>query len=39
MSTLMAAHFLQECGFTNVVNLEDGMRAWSDQVDPSIEQY
>jgi rhodanese-related sulfurtransferase len=35
----MAAHLLQERGFTNVVNLEGGMHSWSDQVDPSIEKY
>lgn len=35
----MAAQFLQENGFNNVLNLDGGMLGWSDQVDPSCPKY
>lgn len=34
-----AVKFLQEAGFHNVKNLEGGILAWSDQVDPSVPKY
>jgi adenylyltransferase/sulfurtransferase len=34
-----AAQALQAAGFTNVVNLEGGIAAWSDFVDPSVPKY
>jgi sulfur-carrier protein adenylyltransferase/sulfurtransferase len=35
----MAAHFLAEHGFARVANLDGGIAAWSDEVDPSVPQY
>jgi adenylyltransferase/sulfurtransferase len=34
-----AADFLREQGFTKVRNLEGGIRAWSEEIDPSIPKY
>lgn len=34
-----AAHFLKQRGFTNVYNLEGGIDAWSDFIDPSVPKY
>jgi sulfur-carrier protein adenylyltransferase/sulfurtransferase len=34
-----AVRLLQERGFTNVYNLEGGIDAWSDQIDPSVPKY
>jgi sulfur-carrier protein adenylyltransferase/sulfurtransferase len=34
-----AVRLLQQCGFTNVYNLEGGIDAWSDQIDSSVPRY
>jgi adenylyltransferase/sulfurtransferase len=34
-----AARLLQQRGFGNVYNLEGGIDAWSDQIDPSVPKY
>ena len=34
-----ALRILQEAGFKKVVNLEGGINAWSDQVDPTVPKY
>ncbi len=34
-----AADFLRDQGFANVRNLEGGIRAWSEEIDPSIPKY
>ncbi len=34
-----AAEYLQAQGFRNIVNLEGGMRAWAERVDPSMPSY
>ncbi|MCC7460737.1 MAG: hypothetical protein IT286_05485 [Proteobacteria bacterium] len=34
-----ACLYLQEQGFTNVINLTGGVLAWSDYVDPSMPKY
>ena len=34
-----ACHFLRGSGFENVRNLHGGIKAWSEQVDPSVPQY
>jgi molybdopterin/thiamine biosynthesis adenylyltransferase/rhodanese-related sulfurtransferase len=34
-----AAQLLQQRGFVNVYNLEGGIDAWSDQIDPSVPKY
>ncbi|MFZ3374201.1 MAG: molybdopterin-synthase adenylyltransferase MoeB [Chthoniobacterales bacterium] len=34
-----AARLLQQRGFANVYNLEGGVDAWSDQIDPSVPKY
>ena len=34
-----AVRLLQERGFANVYNLEGGIDAWSDQIDPSVPKY
>ena len=33
------AHFLVQHGFTDVVNLQGGIAAWSQQLDASVPQY
>ena len=33
------ATFLRQNGFSDVVNLQGGIAAWSQQIDPSIPQY
>jgi len=33
------AHFLEQNGFTNIVNVQGGINAWSSEVDPSIPTY
>jgi rhodanese-related sulfurtransferase len=33
------AHYLERCGFTNVINLEGGIDAWAREVDPSMSTY
>jgi len=34
-----AALFLEDAGFTNVYNLEGGILAWSDDIDPTLPKY
>lgn len=34
-----AAEFMIACGFTDVVNLQGGILAWSDAIDPSMPKY
>ena len=34
-----ALHLLQEAGFRKLYNLEGGINAWSDQVDPTVLKY
>ncbi|HEX5806554.1 MAG TPA: rhodanese-like domain-containing protein [Macromonas sp.] len=33
------AHFLANQGFDNVVNIQGGIHAWSQEVDPTVPQY
>jgi rhodanese-related sulfurtransferase len=33
------AHFLMQNGFTQIVNVQGGINAWSNEVDPSIPTY
>ena len=33
------ARLLQEAGFANVYNLEGGIDAWSEEIDPSVPRY
>ena len=37
--SMQVANYLAQNGFTNVVNLQGGIDAWSQQVDASITQY
>lgn len=37
--SLRAALFLQHHGFKSVINLEGGVDAWADQVDPDMSKY
>jgi adenylyltransferase/sulfurtransferase len=39
MRSAQAVRLLQRHGFTNVYNLEGGIDAWSDQIDPSVPKY
>jgi rhodanese-related sulfurtransferase len=39
MRSLQVANFLAQSGFTDVVNLQGGIEAWSQQVDPSVPRY
>ena len=39
MRSLQVANFLTQSGFTEVVNLQGGIDAWSQQVDPSVPTY
>ncbi len=39
MRSLQVANYLTQCGFTEVVNLQGGIDAWSQQVDPSVPLY
>jgi sulfur-carrier protein adenylyltransferase/sulfurtransferase len=34
-----AVRLLRQRGFTNVYNLEGGIDAWSDEIDPSVAKY
>lgn len=34
-----AMHFLRRQGFTDVVNIDGGIEAWSHEVDPSLARY
>jgi rhodanese-related sulfurtransferase len=39
MRSLQVANFLAQSGFTNVVNLQGGIDAWSKQVDNEVPTY
>jgi adenylyltransferase/sulfurtransferase len=39
MRSAQAVQLLQERGFANVYNLEGGIDAWSDQIDPNVPKY
>jgi rhodanese-related sulfurtransferase len=39
MRSEQAVRLLQEHGFENVYNLEGGIDAWSDQIDPNVPKY
>ena len=39
MRSLQVAHYLKQNGFTQVVNVQGGIDAWSKQVDPSVPAY
>jgi adenylyltransferase/sulfurtransferase len=39
MRSAQAVRLLQQRGFSNVYNLEGGIDAWSDQIDPSVPKY
>jgi molybdopterin/thiamine biosynthesis adenylyltransferase/rhodanese-related sulfurtransferase len=39
MRSAQAARLLQQRGFANVYNLEGGIDAWSDQIDPNVPKY
>lgn len=39
MRSAKAVQFLKEQGFTQVVNLQGGIAAWSEKVDPSVPKY
>lgn len=37
--SLQVAHFLTQLGYTDVVNLQGGIDAWSREVDPLVPRY
>jgi molybdopterin/thiamine biosynthesis adenylyltransferase/rhodanese-related sulfurtransferase len=39
MRSAKAVQFLKEQGFTKVINLQGGIQAWSEKVDPSVPKY
>ncbi|MEO7160289.1 MAG: rhodanese-like domain-containing protein [Polaromonas sp.] len=39
MRSLQVANYLAQSGFGEVVNLQGGIEAWSQQVDPSVARY
>ena len=39
MRSLQVANYLAQSGFTEVVNLQGGIDAWSQQFDPSVPRY
>ena len=39
MRSLQVANYLAQQGFTDVVNLQGGIAAWAEQLDPSVPQY
>ena len=39
MRSLQVANYLAQNGFTQVVNLQGGIDAWSHEVDPSVPRY
>nr|WP_297357661.1 rhodanese-like domain-containing protein [uncultured Caldimonas sp.] len=39
MRSLQVAHFLLQQGFEEVINLQGGIDAWSEQVDPNVPRY
>ena len=39
MRSMQVANYLAQSGFTNVVNLQGGIAAWAEKIDPSVPQY
>lgn len=39
MRSLQVANYLRQSGFSKIVNLQGGINAWSQQVDPSVPIY
>ena len=39
MRSLQVGNFLQQQGFTEVVNLQGGIDAWTQQIDPGVPRY
>ena len=39
MRSLQVANYLAQSGFGEVVNLQGGIDAWSQRVDPSVARY
>ena len=39
MRSLQVANYLAQNGFTDVVNLQGGINAWSQEIDPSVPCY
>jgi rhodanese-related sulfurtransferase len=39
MRSLQVAHFLQQQGYADVVNLQGGIDAWSVSLDPGVARY
>ena len=39
MRSLQVAHFLSQQGYEEVINLQGGIDAWSEQVDPRVPRY
>lgn len=39
MRSMQVARYLQQQGFTDVVNLAGGIEAWSTEIDPSVPRY
>lgn len=39
MRSEMAANWLLQHGFTKLINIDGGIDAWSDEVDPSVPRY
>ena len=39
MRSQVVAEFLKQSGYASVVNLEGGIRAWADRIDPSVKKY
>ena len=37
--SMQVANFLERSGFTKVVNLQGGIQAWAEQIDPTVSQY
>ena len=39
MRSLQVANFLENNGFTNIINLQGGIDAWAKDIDPNMAQY
>lgn len=39
MRSLQVAHFLVQQGYEDVINLQGGIDAWSEQIDPGVPRY
>ena len=39
LRSLQVALYLEQQGFEDVINLEGGIDAWSDEIDPSVPRY